>query len=267
MSEKRKGISIRFKIVTATAITIFSLSSVFTATYAWFASNNTVSANNSSFRVQTSGDIQFELYYLHHFAVDQNTNKNGNYNYDTNLFAGYELEYSNPVFTQVNFDSNGNVTDVNDPTNISYLWPAHKITYAIVVNGGGLNSFSLDSWSEVRSQDVLTQVNSQDVEISLSWAIDMFGGAYYVTSTASVTDDLSTGFSSYVNDNTLTDKFQYSQTNIAPEIKPSINIVNSVSGTSGDNKRIILYFSIEFSDDSSNYYTYQNPYYVKDALK
>ena len=259
----------RLKIVGATATAVFSLASVFTATLAWFASNQNVTASAGSISIQAEKGISFDLYYLHHFAVDQSTTKDGNYNAGIDAFAGYENAYTNPVFTKVNYDSNGNVTDASDPTDINHLWPAHKLTYAIVITDGSLNSFSLFSWSEVRLPTVITQVNSEDVEVSLSWAINMYGGAYYVASTATVTDDIATGFAGYNTDlgnGTLTDKFTYSQTNIAPETKTSINIANSISGTAGNDKRVVLYFSIEFSNDSSTFYTYQNPYYVKDSL-
>ena len=269
MKTTRRKISTRLKIVGATLTTIFSLFSVFTATYAWFATNASVTATGAQIKVKAPEIIQFDLYYLHHFAGSPN--KNGNYNSDTGLFAGYETAAANPVFMQVNYDSSGNVTDLVDPTAIDHLWPAHKLTYAIVINSGTLNSFALSSWDEVTLPTVLTQVNSEDVEISLSWAINMYGGAYYVTSTASVTDDIATGFVDYnddVDDGTLVDKFTYSQTNIAPAVKPSISILNSISGTAGENKRVVLYFSIEYSDDSSTYYkkNSNNNYYVKDTL-
>ena len=267
---KAKGnIKTRLKIVGATLTAIFSLFSVFTATLAWFASNSTVAASAGTVSIQAERGISFDLYYLHHFAVDQSTTKDGNYNADIDAFAGYENTYVNPVFTKVNYNSEGVVTDASDPTNINHLWPAHKLTYAIVVTEGSLTSFDLTSWDETRLPTVLTRVNDEDVEISLSWAINMYGGAYYVTSTNTVTDDIATGFSDYnedIEDNTLVDKFTYSQTNIAPATKPTINILNSISGTSGAGKRVILYFSIEFSDDSSTYYTYNNPYYIKDTL-
>lgn len=259
----------RLKIIGATATAVFSLASAFTGTYAWFVTNQSVTATTSSIKIQAEKGLEFDLYYLHHFAVDQSTTKDGNYNAGIDAFAGYENAYSNPVFVKVNYDSSGNVTDTDNPTNINHLWPAHKLTYAIVINEGSLSSFNLLSWSEVRLPSVVTQVNSQDVEISLSWAINMYGGAYYVASTATVTDDIATGFTSYnadIANSTITDKFTYSQTNIAPETKPSITILNSVSGTGGAAKRIVVYFSIEFSDDSSTYYTYNNPYYVKDTL-
>ena len=256
----------QFKIIAASTVAIFSLAGLIGGSFAWFTYSLQLSQTTSSFSVQAGEGVSFDLYYLHHFAIDQSTNKNGNYNYDTQLFAGYETTYSNPVFTKVNYDSSGNVTDAVDPTNIGYLWPAHRVTYALVVTSGSLNSFSLTTWSEVTSATVLTQVNSEDVRVSLSWATDIYGGAYYVTNTGVVLDDIAAGFTSYASDNTVTDKFLYSQTNIAPEEKTSIEIVDSISGESGANKRVVLYFSIEFSNNSNTFYTYSNPYYVKDPL-
>lgn len=243
---------------------IFSLFSVFTATYAWFSSNKDVSVSGASISVKALEGISFDFYYLHHFAGSPN--KDGNYNAGIDAYAGYENAFANPVFVKVNYDSEGNVIDAIDPTSINHLWPAHKLTYAVVVTSGTLNRFVLSSWDEIRSNEVKTRIDDEDVEISLSWAIDLYGGAYYVNKTANVTDDIASGFASYNADNTLTDKFTYSQTNIAPDTKPEINITNSISGTSGDDKRVVVYFSVEFSDDNSTFYTYNNPYYVKDAL-
>lgn len=259
----------RLKIAGATATAIFSLASVFTGTYAWFVTNQSVTAVTNSITIKAETGLDFELYYLRHFAVDQSTTKDGNYNAGIDTFAGYENAYPNPVFVKVNYDNSGNVTNADAPTDINHLWPAHKLTYAIVVTQGSLSSFNLFSWSEVTLPSVVTQVNSGDVEISLSWAINMYGGAYYITSTEEVTDDIASGFATYnadITNNTLVDKFTYSQSNIAPTTKPSITILNSISGTAGNTKRVVIYFSIEFSDDSSTYYTYNNPYYVKDTL-
>ena len=229
MKTTRRKISNRIKIVGATLTAIFSLFSVFTATYAWFATNQSASATGMQIKVKAPETIEFDLYYLDHFAGTPN--KNGNYNADTGLFAGYEVAAENPVFVKINYDSNNNILDANDPTAINHLWPAHKLTYAIVISTGTLQSFSLTSWDEVTSPSVLTQVAGEDVEISLSWAINMYGGAYYVTSTSTVTDDIATGFATYnsdVDNHTLTDKFTYSQTNIAPAQKTEINILNSI---------------------------------------
>lgn len=221
--------------------------------------------STGSFTVTAGEGIEFDLYYLHHF--DTEPNRSGNYNLDTHLFAGYEINYDNPVFSQIHYNSStGEIIDDPDPTNINHLWPAHKVTYAIVVTSGTLSQFTLESWDEVVSEASKIRLNDEDVNISLSWATDIYGGAYYVTKTANVLDDLATGFSSYKADTTLEDKFLYSQTNIAPVIKTPIELVDEVSGEGGENKVAILYFSIEFSDDSSTYYSYTNPYYVKDPF-
>ena len=270
MKKMNKKLKTRIKIVGATMTTIFSLFSVFAATYAWFSTNENVNVTGGSVRVQALQGIQFDFYYLDHFAIDESTNKDGNFDTVANAYAGYELPASNPVFRQINYDENGQVIidalHSADPTSINHLWPAHRLTYAIAVTSGNLNSFSLETWGENRLPTVLTRVLGEDVEISLSWAINIYGGAYYVTQTNNIADDIATGFTSFKNDNSLTDKFPYNESLIAPESnKPSLNIVNGVSGDSSGTKRIILYFSIEFSNDESTFYSYSNPYYVKDT--
>ena len=273
MKRKNTRLGSKLKIAGATATAIFSLASVFSATYAWFASQNSVEATGMAVSVKAEDGIQFNLYYLDYFAVNQSVDKEKDGNYDSviNAYAGYERATANPVFKLVNYDANGNV--INDdvhglnPMNITNLWPAHRLTYAIVIDSDNLSSFYLDSWSEVRDPNVLTQVENQDIQVSLSWAINIFGGAYYVSNTGNVLNDIKTGFASYTSDNNVVDKFTYSQTLRAPEgTKPSLNIVDTVSGTSGNNDQIILFFTIEFSDDNSTFYSYNNPYYVKDTL-
>ena len=271
MTQGKKRLGYRFKIVSATVIAVFSLFSLFSATFAWFSSNQSVSVSGSSVRVKALEGIQFDFYYLDHFAIDEDTNQDGNFDTIINAFAGYELASINPVFRQISYDENGDVIPDGlhsaDPTSINHLWPAHRLTYAIAITNGVFNSFLLDDWGENRLPTVLTQVLGEDVEISLSWAINIYGGAYYVNQTENIISDIATGFTSYQSDNSLTDKFNYSQSNIAPEAnKPSLNIVNGVSGDSSGDKRIILYFSIELSNDENTFYSYNNPYYVKDTL-
>lgn len=263
----------KIKIASATATAIFSLASAFAGTYAWFSNNTQVNVSGASITVKALEGIEFNLYYLDYFGIKNGAGyKDGNYDTVARAFAGYELPIANPVFKKINFDVDGNVIDDPDydlnPTSINHLWPAHKLTYAIELTSGTLNFFNLDSWGEITSPDSLTVIDNEDVEIRLSWAIDIYGGAYYVTNTGdeNVLADISAGFTSYVNDNTVEDKFLYSETNIAPAEKPSISVVDSISGDSGDSKRVILYFSVEFSNDSSTYYLYNSPYYVKDEL-
>ena len=272
MKKMNRKLKTRLKIASATATTVFSLASVFTATYAWFASSASVTATGASVTVKAMNGIQFDFYYLDYFAIDEDTNKDGNYDTTLSAYAGYELAESNPVFKPIDYDENGDVVDDvdhgSDPTSINHLWPAHRLTYAIVVSSGSLTSFSLDDWGEVRKPSVLTRVNEQDVEISLSWAINIYGGAYYVADTGDLDADISTGFASFNSDigTDIEDAFPYSQSLIAPVVKPSLPIANSISGDSSGNKHVILYFSIEFSNDDSTFYSYNNPYYVKDVL-
>ena len=271
---KRKGISTKLKVIGATGTVLFSLFSLFTGTFAWFASNKTVTATGASVKVKAPEGVNFDFYYLHHFAIDQSTNKDGNYNSIIDAYSGYENSASNAVFEIVNYNNEGEVVDNNDvvvsddenPTMINHLWPAHKLTYAIVITSGNVSGFSLDSWGEQTDDTVMTTTNG--VHVSLSWAINIFGSSYTVASTNSVTDDISTGFASYAADS-LTDRFTYSQASPAPVQHDAVNVIPSITAGS-ESQRTIVYFSIEFSDDSDTYYTLDSvnggiSYYVKDT--
>lgn len=273
MSIRNKKISARCKIVAATATVIFTLLTAFTSTIAWFSTKTSVEVSGGTFTVKNTHGIQYDLYYLDHFVVNE-SNKDGNFNTVVNLHSGYEVSTANAVFNKINFDEDGNVIDNNqnvvsndlNPTNISHLWPAHKLTYAIVITSGTLNSFSLESWDEETDEDVKTKDNqNNDVLISLSWAINLYGAAYNVTKTNDEAADVASGFASNYRSAVLSDTFTYSQASPAPLPKPAIEVVDSVSGVSSDATRQILYFSIEFDDSSNTYYELdtEDDYYTK----
>ena len=273
MATKGKKISAKLKIIGATATALFSLFSLFTGTLAWFASNNTVEATGASVSVKAADGVNFDLYYLHHFEIDQSTNKDGNYNSIVSAYSGYENAAANAVFEPIHFNDSGVPVDTNDdplddadnPTMIDQLWPAHQLTYAIVISSGDASSFILDSWGEVTDNNVKTTSNNL---VSLSWAINIYGGAQFVNSTNSVTDDISTGFATYAA-GTLTDKFTYSESSQAPAQHTAIYILSTI-GTAQQSQRTILYFSIEFSNNSDTFYALDNvtngvSYYTKNT--
>ena len=273
MKQTTKKVKARFKIVVATLTAIFSLFSAFTATMAWFASNDTVEATGASITVKAPDGVNFDLYYLHHFVIDQETNKDGNYNSIIDAYSGYQTAGTNAVFERVLLNESGQAIDENgdvvseeeNPTMISHLWPAHRLTYAIVVTSGDVTGFSLDSWDEETDENVRT---TSDDLVSLSWAINIFGSAQFVTSTNSVTSDIAAGFTSYAAAS-LNDMFTYSEDSPAPAQHNAISILPSI-GETQENKRTIIYFSIEFSDDSDTYYILDSisngvSYYSKDT--
>ena len=268
-----KKINTRLKIVAATATVIFTLATVFTSTIAWFSTKTSVNVSGGTFTVKNASGLQYDLYYLDHFVVNE-SNKDGNFNTVVSKHSGYEVAAGTPVFNKVNYNDEGQVIDneqnvVSDdlnPTNISHLWPAHKLTYAIVVTSGDLNRFTLESWDEETDEDTKTKDNlDNDVLISLSWAINLYGAAYNVTKTNDVTADIASGFATSYSGATLNDTFTYSQASPAPQPRQAINVVNSVSGASSDATRQILYFSIEFDDSSDTYYELDtnDSYYTK----
>ena len=261
----------------ATATVIFTLATVFTSTIAWFSTKTSTTVSGGSFTVKPVSGLQYDLYYLDHFVIDQSTNKDGNFNTIVDLHSGYEVAGANPVFNLVTFDDNGHVIDNNqnvvsddlNPTNISHLWPAHKLTYAIVIESGDFNSFILDSWDEETDANSKTKDNNNnDVLVSLSWAINLYGAAYHVTKTNNEAADVATGFATYAAA-TLSDTFNYSQASPAPAPHTAITMATGFGDNivASDSTRQILYFSVEFDDSTNTYYTLgTDSYYTKDTL-
>lgn len=270
---KKKKISTKLKIIGATFTVLFSLFSFFTGTLAWFANNTSVSATGASITVQAPDGVNFDVYYLHHFVIDQSTNKDGNYNSIIDAYSGYESATSNAVFEHVLFNEDGEVVDNlgvavdedENPMMINHLWPAHRLTFAIVISSGTVSRFSLDSWDEETDENVMT---TNDSLVSLSWAINLFGASYAVTATNDILADISTGFTSYAAAN-LNDTFTYSEASPAPVPHPAISVLPSLA-TADEDERIIVYFSVEFSDNSDTYYKLDNitdgvSYYTKNT--
>ena len=262
MTKKTQKNAIIKKITVATIVAIFSLMSAFTGTVAWFMTNREVAVTGASFKVQTPGGISYEIYELHNF-----TDKDGNYSETVEEYIGYENASTTAEFSKITFDESGVPEQDPNPVDISHLWPAHRLTYALVV-GGSFSAFKLETWSEVTLDTAMVDA---ETHVSLSWAINIFGGAYYVTKTNAYQDeednilaDISTGYNTYEADANVEDVFTYSESG-EDDPEGAIQVVNSISGASGDNKRIILYFSIEFSNDSDTFYKYnkETNYYAK----
>ena len=120
MKKETKKIRTRLKIVVATATAIFSLLSIFTATYAWFSSNTVVSVSGGSFKVSTKNySINSVHLYKYNYALDE---------------LGGDYEYLFPEKGQVNLyehtdeDKFVDVTDEDIETNVMNLYdPLQKI--------------------------------------------------------------------------------------------------------------------------------------------
>ena len=257
-------------IVLSTGVVIFSLAAAFSGTIAWFNTTKSAAVSAGSFQVVAPEGVSYDLYYLDNFTLNAGT-KDGNYDTTTDKFIGYEVAEGVANFTQV---ENEYEEGEPNPTIISDLWPNHFLTFAIVVNSGSVSNFKLTTWSEIRNPNV---VNDSDTEISLSWAINIYSKAYYVEDSAG-DPNISGGFSTYNSElgSTVTNSFKYDANNnfdedhLAPEAplpKNEITFFDSIVGSEGNNKHIIAYFSIEFSNNQSTFYNYdtEHEYYVKDA--
>ena len=255
---KKKRISTKLKIIGATATVLFSLFSFFTGTLAWFSNNTTVSATGASITVQAPESIEYDIYYLASFTDSESHTQNGNYNSNTSLFSGYDTDYESATFIKVNFN-NGAVTNDPNPLNISHLWPAHKLTFAIVVTSSSINNFSITDWAEGATEglEVIPKTGAEQ-NVCLSWAIDIYGAAYSIEGTGVdnviTADDVADGYADNYYRAALNDAFNYAEGDVEPD-EPPLAVVDSVPANASGYSTVV-YFTIEFSNAASTFYRY-----------
>ena len=148
-----------------------------------------------------------------------------------------------------------------------FVKPLQFPLLSIVVSGGSFSSFSLSSWDEQTSDSAKV---SAEKYVSLSWAINIYGAAYYVTDTGDALADIADAFNDYNDDlfdeqDPLEDCFTYSEAGTNDPVGPTIPIITTTNGESGNNKELILFFTIEFSNDSDTFYSLGETYYTKDT--
>ena len=267
MDQKKKN---NIVIAVNTALVLFTLASGFTGTYAWFNAQRTMETEASGFEVSSFPGTEFELYYLDGFVDNEGIKRHdGNQNSDTGVFSGYEVEYSKATFTKVEY-LDGSVVNSPDPTDITHLWPAHKMTYAFIMTQGDFSSFTLDQCSEKEDGPALVGLDSP---VLLSWAINIYGGVYLVDEPeGELTDEekaaamLSDAYSSYYAAAKV-DGFGYSQAE--PALKDGEGLCTTQStiipddSAVGDGDTTIAFFTIEFSNDPGTFYSRStsSPYY------
>ncbi len=274
MSKNLKRILFAFALNMALIIATFSV-----ATFAWFSMNTTVGVGGASFSVKAPDSIQFDLYYLQSFVTvedETEVSKYGNLNkfgFDDEedpedvahwSFTGYQKDYVDSNFVKINLNSNGECDDDPSPMDIEHLWPAHRLTYALAVKGSKASSFKLDSWDETRiSTRKAILENEDEVEVSLSWAINMYGHYYNFTKQAGDTDEnikadiekcYKDNYHSYLNPvppaSAPTDTFVYDEESTEHSVS---TLVDNIAAPS-DGQRTIIFFTIEFSNDNSTFY-------------
>lgn len=249
---------------------ILGLGGLVSGSLAWFITSQTATIEAGTFTVVAPDGLSYDLYYLDHFVDAEDASvkvADGNFNTVTSVFSGYDAQYAKSAFTKIVVENEAIVNDPN-PTEISHLWPAHKLTFAIVITSSEMEKFTLDGWSETEKASSKT---GADDYVHLSWAIDIYGGAYLVTKTNDVLADVATGFESYYADSAVTDAFINSQAleeaGESPVAPVDIIAANKVPALE-EGKRVIAYFTIEFSNDEDTFYVLDKTtgFYAKNVL-
>lgn len=247
------------KIIVISVINlVLSIGSFVTGTMAWFRMNQTAQATAGQFSVVATPGVKFDLYYLQEFRTDvsdpETKTRDGNLNSAIVEFSGYESDSGNAHFEKVN---DYVPTSTESPASINHLWPAHKLTFALVLTSGSASSFMLEEWEGGVSTDLETvswddendEYIKTDKAVSLLWAIDIKGACYKANSPDA-------GYSAYASDlSDIDDVFTFSEDGAEdPDPESSIIVIDEDNPT-GSGSNTIFYFTIEFSDDDSTFYS------------
>lgn len=221
-----------YTIVTSLLLSVSILLVAVTGTMAWFTSNRKVSVEAGSFEVTVPDGQDAELYY-----------HSLNYNSTLKAYSGFEKSsLNNENYKKFSLVDGSNTPS---PTTTQYLWPNFQLTYAFVFTPKrtGNYSFSIKSWSSEESKDKFV---SDGKGIRLSWAIRMYA---YICEDDTTFSKAETYFTDYQKKSFFSSlATDTSDTMIQGRTSDLSYTVNDTS------KSVVVYFSVEFSNDSSTYY-------------
>lgn len=144
MGSKIKKTRTRIKIVSATATAIFSLASVFTATYAWFAANGSVNATGMQVSVRASGGCTIQSIRLVKFDYEKIALS------PTSTIYNYLEPEKGKVSSYVFNESENNTFGYYDESEETPRWvPVSAMNaydpYEKIIKGAGFNLASMNS--------------------------------------------------------------------------------------------------------------------------
>lgn len=248
--------------VFATIISLaLSLTALFYVTFSWFTHNRSATVNGPD--VSLDQGLEYNLKY---FAY----NVDGGYSK-----AGYEL--SDVVSTSYATDFIDVAASFHDEEEFSLIEePAYRVTFALEITSlptGADHNITLfmTSYDSPSHEEFFRYDSSGPQEIHLSEAINIYSAAMVVGENDN--DASKTAFAnSFISNNTLPDRFDYSYNNLPEEDELiPLGISPEVAG-SESNTTIIFFFTIEFSNTSETFYKFHSllgtthAYFEKDTI-
>lgn len=218
-------------MITSILLFFLPLSSAVAGTIAWFTAQRSVTVQAGSFQVTTPEGQDADIYY-----------HSLNYNDTLKQYAGFEksslMDENYSSFKKVDKED----TTTPSPLDTNYLWPNFQLTYALVFTPirTGTYTFRLKSWKSDASTEKLV---SEGKGIRLSWAIRMYSYA--------VEDDETFSKAKEYFSSNQSESFFSSTSADSSDTMEQGNLTYEVTDTS---KSVVVYFTIEFSNDSSTYY-------------
>jgi len=234
-------------IIGQISLLVFSLASVFTATYAWYTANRQTSLSISNISAESGMDYTLK-YFIENEVDTEDTGTETD---------GYLSDDSTIAVTDYDTDFIEVVDPETSPFYIQNMSPKTRYTYSIEVTAGFATTslVRLDISDFVNTISTIRINENNGTGVTLASAMNFYGTC--VDYNAS---NITTDANSFVTSSDLFDKFDYDNDgDESQELASGLLGSDYPVGTS----KIVFFFTIEFSNESD---TFLSEHYVSEDL-
>jgi len=234
-------------IIGQISLLVFSLASVFTATYAWYTANRQTSLSISHITAESGMDYTLKYFIENEVDTEDTGTETDGYLSDDDTIA--VTDYSTDFI------------EVEDPETspfyIQNMSPKTRYTYSIEVTAGfaATSLVRLDISDFVNTISTIRINENDGTGVTLASAINFYGTCVDYNSS-----NITAYANSFVTSSTLFDKFDYDN-----DGEDSQELASGLLGSdypTGDAK-IVFFFTIEFSNEDD---TFLSEHYVSEDL-